>query len=229
MPLSGEGAAKHGGRANRPGVAVLCLALETETALREYRQLSPLLPPGTLVTYRVTVSRVDDFREGFDAHSWAPLRESFGEDWRALWFDRRIEPPSWVLGDEVVAERSGGILSRSSLAPTSCCIQISLVTGMRSSSTTRAESCPTTRILGRNKSAPQPGNGFDDARYGMSLDMEGTRIWIASFHRCAFGKSASVFRARRYRFDHVDQHSIRIVGDEVSLPERLVAQREQDR
>ena len=115
LPLSGEGAAKHGGRANRPGVAALYLALETETALGEYRQLSPLVPPGTLVSYRVTVSRVVDFREGYDGRSWDPLWESFGEDWRALWFDRRIEPPSWVLGDDVIAERGRGILFRSSV------------------------------------------------------------------------------------------------------------------
>ena len=35
LPLSGEGAAKHGGRANRPGVAALYLALEAPTALAE--------------------------------------------------------------------------------------------------------------------------------------------------------------------------------------------------
>ena len=36
-PTSGVGAAKHGGRANRPGVEALYLALETETAVREYQ------------------------------------------------------------------------------------------------------------------------------------------------------------------------------------------------
>lgn len=115
LPLSGEGAARHGGRANRPGVAALYLALETKTALAEYRQLSSLLPPGTLVTYRITLSRVVDFRAGYDGAHWDPLWESFGEDWRALWFDRRIEPPSWVLGDSVIAERGRGLLFRSAL------------------------------------------------------------------------------------------------------------------
>jgi len=115
LPLSGEGAAKHGGRANRPGIAALYLALEAETALAEYRQLSPLLPPGTLVTYQVTVSRVVDFRSGYEGEPWDPLWESFGEDWRTLWFDRRIEPPSWVLGDNVLAQHGQGILFRSIL------------------------------------------------------------------------------------------------------------------
>lgn len=44
-PTSGEGAAAYGGRANRPGTPALYLGLEAETAVREYRQLSPLMPP----------------------------------------------------------------------------------------------------------------------------------------------------------------------------------------
>ena len=35
-----------------------------------------------------------------------------------LWFDERIEPPSWVLGDEVVAAGARGLLFRSLVAPT---------------------------------------------------------------------------------------------------------------
>ena len=61
-PTSGAGAAAHGGRANRPGVTALYLALEPETAVREYQQLSPLMPPGTLVSYTVRLAPVVDFR-----------------------------------------------------------------------------------------------------------------------------------------------------------------------
>ena len=55
-PTSGTGAATHGGRANRPGVAALYLALDIETAIKEYQRVSVLLPPGTLVSYQVTRS-----------------------------------------------------------------------------------------------------------------------------------------------------------------------------
>lgn len=115
MPLSGEGAAKHGGRANRPGVAAIYLALEVATAVKEYQQVSSLLPPGTLVTYQVTLQSVVDFRNGFDASSWDPIWEDFACDWRELWFDQRIEPPSWVIADEVIAAGASGILFRSQL------------------------------------------------------------------------------------------------------------------
>ena len=114
-PTSGAGAAQHGGRANRPGVAALYLALDIETAVSEYRQVSTLLPPGTLVSYQVTADRIADFREGFDASRWRPIWEDFYCDWRELWFNQRIEPPSWVIGDEIIASRVKGILFKSRL------------------------------------------------------------------------------------------------------------------
>lgn len=116
-PLSGEGAALYGGRANRPGVRALYLALETETAIREYQQVSTLLPPGTLVSYEVTIARVADFRSGYVPHDWDPLWEDFACDWRSLWFSERVEPPSWLIGDQVTQAGVSGILFRSQIAP----------------------------------------------------------------------------------------------------------------
>lgn len=109
-PLSGDGAAKHGGRANRPGVEALYLALDTETAVREYQQVSTLLPPGTLTSYQLTVEPVADFTVGYDASAWHPIWKDFYCDWRELWFNQRIEPPSWVVGDMVIEAGGKGIL-----------------------------------------------------------------------------------------------------------------------
>ena len=116
-PTSGAGAAAHGGRANRPGVAALYLALESETAVREYQQLSPLMPPGTLVSYTVRLAPVVDFRAGYDSTRWSDLWEEFHCDWRELWFNQRVEPPSWVMADEALAAGAKGILFASGLAP----------------------------------------------------------------------------------------------------------------
>lgn len=115
-PTSGAGAAKHGGRANRPGVAALYLALDTETAVKEYQQVSPLLPPGTLVSYQITAGMIADFQSGFDASNWDPIWEDFYCDWRELWFNQHIEPPSWVMGDEVIAAGAKGILFQSHIS-----------------------------------------------------------------------------------------------------------------
>jgi RES domain-containing protein len=109
-PTSGAGAALHGGRANRPGVAALYLSLEAQTAIDEYQQVSPLLPPGTMVSYQVTVDSVLDFGAGNDPAQWSALWEEFFCDWRELWFNQHIEPPSWVLGDEAIAAGAKGIL-----------------------------------------------------------------------------------------------------------------------
>ena len=116
-PTSGAGAATHGGRANRPGTQALYLALEAETAVKEYQQVSPLMPPGTLVSYTVTVKAVVDFRRGYDTAAWSPLWEEFYCDWRELWFNQRVEPPSWVLSDEALAAGAKGILFGSRIAP----------------------------------------------------------------------------------------------------------------
>ena len=88
-----------------------------ETAVREYQQLSPLMPPGTLVSYTVHVAPVADFRAGYDAARWSELREEFHCDWRELWFNQRVEPPSWVLADEAIAAAAKGIVFASKLAP----------------------------------------------------------------------------------------------------------------
>ena len=116
-PASGAGAAEHGGRANRLGVAALYLSLDTETAIVEYQRVSPLLPPGTLVSYQVTADPILDFRAGYAPAQWSALWEEFFCDWRELWFNQHIEPPSWVLGDEAIAAGVKGILFASQARP----------------------------------------------------------------------------------------------------------------
>jgi len=118
-PTSGAGAGKHGGRANRIGVDALYLALELETAVAEYQQVSPLLPPGTIVSYNITAVPVVDFRGGFN-DSWDPLWRDFFCEWRTLWFGQGIEPPSWVLGDMVIASGAKGLLFSSFIKPGGC-------------------------------------------------------------------------------------------------------------
>lgn len=115
-PTSGAGAGKHGGRANRLGVEALYLAMETGTAIHEYQQVSTLLPPGTLTSYQLTVKPIVDFTSGYNASDWDPIWQDFYCDWRDLWFNQRIEPPSWVIGDLVTASGAKGILFPSRLA-----------------------------------------------------------------------------------------------------------------
>ncbi len=108
-PLSGAGAAKQGGRLNRVGIEALYLASDTATAIAEYKQSSSLLPPGTLVTYQVSVDKVVDFSKGF-SDEWDPLWQDLFCDWRRMVFAEKLEPPTWVISDLCQAEGYKGIL-----------------------------------------------------------------------------------------------------------------------
>ena len=72
---------------------------------------------GTLVNYTIRLAPVVDFRAGYDSSRWSDLWEEFHCDWRELWFNRRVEPPSWVLADEALAADAKGILFGSAIAP----------------------------------------------------------------------------------------------------------------
>ncbi|MEP6558010.1 MAG: RES domain-containing protein [Burkholderiales bacterium] len=115
--VSGAGAATHGGRANRPGTPALYLALDSQTAVREYQQLSPLMPPGTLVSYTVQIAPVLDFRAGYNPSRWPESWSGFNCDWRDLWFNQRTAPPSWLLAEEAMQDSAKGIVFASTLMP----------------------------------------------------------------------------------------------------------------
>ena len=61
-PLSGEGAARFGGRFNRVGRAALYASLAPETALREANQVGTLQPT-TLVAYQADIGPLLDGRD----------------------------------------------------------------------------------------------------------------------------------------------------------------------
>lgn len=109
-PLSGAGAARQGGRFNRPGQEALYLSIDEATALAEYKQDNPWLPPGTICTFFVCGLQVADLSQGFDPEKWPALWSDFSIDWRAEWFGKSIEPPTWYMADDVIAEGLDGIL-----------------------------------------------------------------------------------------------------------------------
>ncbi|MGB3352545.1 MAG: RES domain-containing protein, partial [Mycobacterium sp.] len=61
-PLSGEGAARFGGRFNRIGRIALYTSLAPETALREANQVGTLQPT-TLVAYQADIGPLVDGRD----------------------------------------------------------------------------------------------------------------------------------------------------------------------
>lgn len=117
MPLSGMGAARQGGRFNRPDQEALYLALDESTALAEYKQDNPWLRPGTICTFFINGLHVADLSAGFDAERWPTLWADFAVDWRSEWFDKASEPPTWYMADDVVVAGLDGILFPSQARP----------------------------------------------------------------------------------------------------------------
>lgn len=116
-PTSGAGAARKGGRFNREGVEALYLSMDAVTALQEYQQTSPFLPPCTVCSYTVSLRYLVDLRQLSQGNPWDDLWHSWQEDWRRLRFDLHIEPPTWVLSDMVLAAGHTGIVFPSMVNP----------------------------------------------------------------------------------------------------------------
>ena len=113
-PKSGDGSARNGARVNRPGLPALYLSLEPKTAVLEYQQDDILVPPGTLVSYRVDVDPIADFRGGY-TDKWPDVWQDFFCDWRAILLSG-VEPPSWAIGDDALSRGAKGIAFRSQRA-----------------------------------------------------------------------------------------------------------------
>jgi RES domain-containing protein len=110
LPASGAGAAQNGGRFNRPGFEAIYLAADVDTALAEYRQGASIVPPGTLVAYRLDLAEVVDFSAGYDPETWPPLWAQWACDWKAI---ARIDdkvPPTWTIADRLIEEGRRGLL-----------------------------------------------------------------------------------------------------------------------
>lgn len=113
QPLSGAGAALHGGRLNRPGIHALYLADSPALAVAESTQGDPLMPPLTLTSYRVKLTSVVDFRDGYSPGTWHPIWQDLTGNWRGEALLDGIEPASWSIGDLVIDAGHTGVLFRS--------------------------------------------------------------------------------------------------------------------
>jgi len=116
-PKSGMGAAVRGGRFNRPQQEALYLSAQAQTALAEYQQDNPWLPPGTICTYFVNRLRVVDLSSGYDPKFFSPLWADYAVDWRNLLFNHKISPPTWDMADDTVAMGLDGIIFPSQASP----------------------------------------------------------------------------------------------------------------
>jgi RES domain-containing protein len=111
-PLSGRGAAIHGGRFNPKGTPALYTALDPATALREANQVGSLQPT-TLVSYRADIGPIFDTGNA-DALASYDLSAQILADpgWRAKMLDGR-PVPTQDFARTLIAEGFAGLLTRS--------------------------------------------------------------------------------------------------------------------
>ena len=112
-PLSGEGAARPGGRFNRKGTPALYSSLDPMTAWSEAQQAFVFKPqPMTLVAYEVDCTRVADLTHSETLSTLGFTAEDLACAWEDL-ANRDHTPPTWLLADHLITEGAHGALALS--------------------------------------------------------------------------------------------------------------------
>ena len=109
-PLSGDGAAIHGGRFNPQGAPALYLALDPMTAIKEISQgFAHKFEPCVLCTYEIDCDDIVDLtsEEGRAAAGATP------EDMACAWFAFHGDAPSQKLARRLIDKGAAGLLAPS--------------------------------------------------------------------------------------------------------------------
>lgn len=110
--LSGEGAARTGGRFNRPGTPALYTSLAVETAVHEATQGFPRkLDPLTLVSYEVDCEDIADLTAPGERSHLHVSPADLACAWTLLAYDGKAVP-SWTVADKLVKAGHAGIRVR---------------------------------------------------------------------------------------------------------------------
>lgn len=111
-PLSGRGAALHGGRFNAKGTEALYTALDPKTALFEANQVGDLQPT-VLVSYRAEIGPIFDSRDTQSLKNRGASPELLADaGWRRAMIEAR-EVPTHNFARDLIADGYVGLLVRS--------------------------------------------------------------------------------------------------------------------
>lgn len=109
-PLSGEGAAIHGGRFNPKGAPALYLALSVEGMLLEMGHgFAHRFDPLTICSYALDVDDLVDLRTPEDQKSAGVAPDELSSPWAYEVASGRV-PVSWKLARRLMAEGASGVL-----------------------------------------------------------------------------------------------------------------------
>ena len=102
-PLSGEGAARFGGRFNRTGIPALYTSLRMETAWREAQQgFAFKAQPLTICSYHVDCAAVADLTDAATRATHAVTPAALGCDWESMALNGQT-PPTWEIVDRLAS------------------------------------------------------------------------------------------------------------------------------
>jgi RES domain-containing protein len=95
-PLSGEGAARFGGRFNPKATPALYLSEEIDTAFAEYQQ-DLLVRPGTFCAYQLDVAGVIDLCNPATRAAIRINEQILLSPWKEILLVQKRQPPTWEL------------------------------------------------------------------------------------------------------------------------------------
>jgi RES domain-containing protein len=107
-PLSGEGAAKRGGRFNPPGIEALYMSGDLVTAIAEYEQ-DLGIRPGTLCAYQVDVAAIVDLCDPATRLAAGVAATDLACAWKHIALVLRQRPPTWDLAIRLAEDGAAGL------------------------------------------------------------------------------------------------------------------------
>ena len=105
-PLSGAGAALHGGRFNAPGTEALYISEDYITAISEYEQELGIRP-GTLCAYDVDVNEVVDLVDPQIQAMCSINATILSCAWKEIWLVHKQRPPTWEFAERLKENYAG--------------------------------------------------------------------------------------------------------------------------
>jgi RES domain-containing protein len=107
-PLSGDGAAKHGGRWNAPGIAALYMSEKLTTAIAEYEQ-DLGIRPGTLCAYEVNARSIADLTAPSTLGELGVAHADLLAPWKQIFLVERQKPATWDVAGKLIASGVYGV------------------------------------------------------------------------------------------------------------------------
>lgn len=108
QPLSGEGAARRGGRWNVPGQPALYMSASFVTAVAEYEQELGIRP-GTLCAYDTDMAGIVDLCSSAVLGQLGIEESLRFSPWKHIAFVERARPPTWDIAGRLAADGAAGI------------------------------------------------------------------------------------------------------------------------